>query len=287
MKAFVLTYHSHHVVGAEYETNDHIAFPLDLETITKCGYRIVPISKLLESVAPFARRVATGAASERYVALTFDDGPSFDVDDFVHPQFGTQPSFLNAMRRFRDRYGLEAQPELHATSFVIASPTARLVMERTADPAYTFLTEGSMTDEWWSRGIDTGLIAIANHSWDHLHAALPTVAHSRQARADFTQVDNDQDADAQIRDASTYISRRTGGRSSPYFAYPFGHLNEFLPQDYFPRRGAEIGVEAAFTTGSMPIVGSENVWSLPRLTCGHHWTSAEDLITQLSGTPSG
>ena len=282
MKAFVLTYHSHHVVGPDYATNDHIAFPEDLKTIGKCGFRIVSLSKLVASFDFLEGQTqALNSRDEKYVALTFDDGPSFDVDDFIHPQFGKQSSFLNAMVHFRDCGGLGPQPELHATSFVIASPGARRIMEDTADPQYTFLTPGSMTDEWWSRALDTGLIAIANHSWDHLHPALPAVAHSRQARGDFSQVDNDHDADAQIRDASVYIDSKTGGRLSPFFAYPFGHYNNFLVQDYFPRRGAEIGIDAAFTTRPSPIIRGDIRWSLPRLTCGDHWTSTDALIALL------
>lgn len=282
MKAFVLTYHSHHVIGPDYANNDHVAFPADLDTINQCGFRIVPLSKLVASFDPEDRTYAKSASGEKYVALTFDDGPLFDVDDFVHPQYGTQLSFLNALMQFRDSNGPSIQPELHATSFVIASPTARIVMEETADPMFTFLAPGAMTDEWWPRGVDTGLIAVGNHSWDHLHPALSIVAHSRQARGDFTQVDNEVDADAQIRDATTYINAKTGGRCSPFFAYPFGQDSTFLVEEYFPMRGEEIGIKAAFTTGRSPITRSANRWRLPRLVCGYDWTSPVDLIELLT-----
>ena len=46
MKACILTYHSHHVLGAGYDINDHVAFPADLELITALGYRIVELGEL-------------------------------------------------------------------------------------------------------------------------------------------------------------------------------------------------------------------------------------------------
>jgi peptidoglycan/xylan/chitin deacetylase (PgdA/CDA1 family) len=279
MKGFVLTYHSHHVVGIDYAANDHVAFPIDLRTITRCGFRIVSLRRLVDRFGAYRQHQTSD--DERYVALTFDDGPVFDIDDFQHPVYGDQLSFKNAMVRFLENEGGARQPELHATSFVIASAHARRVMESNADPQYTFLTRDSLDESWWNRAIETGLIGIANHSWDHLHPALAQVRHSRQARADFTQVDNEGDADAQIEEASEYIFARTRGKSSPYFAYPFGQSNTFLERDYLPRRGDKMGVEAAFTTKPIAIAKTDSIWALPRLTCGHHWRAADALAAIL------
>ena len=88
------------------------------------------------------------------------------------------------MQDFRQSAYGSAQHGLAATSFVIASPEARRAMESTFDAEYTFLSAGVLNDNWWSPAIATGLIAIANHSWDHLHPALASVAHSRQAGPD-------------------------------------------------------------------------------------------------------
>ena len=280
MKLYILTYHSHHVVGDAYAQNDHIALPLDLEVITAAGYRIVSLATLVERFLAFSRSGVS--TNDRYVALTFDDGPVFDVDDFDHPVYGRQPSFLSSMRQFLDAGGRSAQPQLHATAFVIASPIARRTMEEHADAQYTFLTHGSLDDSWWNRAIDTRLIGIANHSFDHLHPALAEVAHSRGARADFTQVDNERDADAQILAASIYIAARTGGRASPFFAYPFGHWNDFLAREYLPAKRDAIGIEAAFTTEARAVRSSDSQWLLPRLTCGHHWTTPQQLQEVLS-----
>lgn len=273
MKAFVLTYHSHHVVGDCYALNDHIAFPIDLRNLHQLGFRIVPLRSLIDAV--FGNKPTV--EYDRVVSITFDDGPVYDIDDFEHPVFGWQQSFLNAMLECT----VVSNDDISATSFVIASAAARQIMEYTADANYTFLQPGSMNDSWWLRGLQTNKISIANHSWDHLHPKLPTVAHSRQARADFSKVDNEIDADAQIARAADYVSKRTGGRALPYFAYPFGQSSTFLESDYFPRKGRAIGVEAAFTTSVGNVDIDKSVWSLPRLCCGHHWTDPKTLIDLL------
>jgi hypothetical protein len=121
MPLAILAYHSHHVVGPGYRENDHVAFARDLDGLTDAGWRIVPLADLV--------RAHREGASDRLVALTFDDGPVYDVEDVVHPDYGLQRGFANAMRAFAARRP-GAQPSLHATSFVIASPEARFAMER-------------------------------------------------------------------------------------------------------------------------------------------------------------
>jgi peptidoglycan/xylan/chitin deacetylase (PgdA/CDA1 family) len=242
-KALILTYHSHHVVGDEYGRNDHLAFVQDLELLTAAGFRIVPLATLVGALRETQGDPRSKASGGRLVALTFDDGPVYDVADFDHPEFGHQRSFLNAMRDFRAKHGAAAQPGLHATSFVIASPEARRTIEDTFDAEYTYLGPRSMEDDWWLPAIETHLIAIANHSWDHLHPGLSVVAHSGQVRADFRQVLTAADADAQIRDAAGFIASKTNDRADPFFAYSFGHYNEFLVRDYFPF-SAGVGIES-------------------------------------------
>jgi peptidoglycan/xylan/chitin deacetylase (PgdA/CDA1 family) len=272
----VLAYHSHHVVGDEYGLNDHLALAEDLELITTAGYRIVPIVDFVDSWGRWSRASGGVPQATQLIALTFDDGPVYDVADFVHPEFGQQRSFLNILRDFQAKHAGNVQPDLHATSFVIASPEARSVMERTFDADYTYLGPQSMGDEWWTPAIETGMIGIANHSWDHLHPALRTVAHSRQVRADFRQVVTLEDANAQIAAASAFIAQRTGGKASPFFAYPFGHYNDFLVSSYFPQH-ATSGVRAAFSIDPRPVVGQDSIWCLPRYVCGDNWRSPDEL----------
>jgi peptidoglycan/xylan/chitin deacetylase (PgdA/CDA1 family) len=275
MKSFILTYHSHHVVGPEYDRNDHVAFPLDLRLITEMGFRIVSLDRIVAAAA--GARDVEAETIRGYVALTFDDGPAFDFEDFDHPVLGRQRGFVRIMEDFRASELGARQPELCATSFVIASPQARRAMESSFDAQYTFLTPGSMTDDWWSPAIATGLLSIANHSWDHLHPGLSRVAHSRQVRTDFAQVTSVEDADAQIADAARFIAARTNGCVAPYFAFPFGHYNDFLTGEYLPTRGPAIGLRAALTTEARPVVPGDIVWKLPRYACGQHWSSSSDL----------
>ena len=271
MPLAVLTYHSHHVVGPDYASNDHVAFARDIDTLTDAGWRIVPLAELV-------RRQKHGTP-EHLCAITFDDGPVYDVDDVVHPAYGVQVGFANAMRAFAARRP-GAQPGLHATSFVIASPAARRAMEAHADPRYTWLAPGALGEEWWPAALDSGLVAIANHSWDHLHPGLREVAHSRDVRGDFTQVLTLPDADAQVRQAARYLAGATGGRASPYFAYPYGHHNVFLARDYLPSVGADV-CAAAFTTEPRLCTIDDSPFLLPRFVCGADWRSPDELVDRL------
>ena len=282
MKAVVLTYHSHRIQGPDYARNDHIAFAADLQAIDRSGARMVSLATLVDAVASHQSGQAGAEDDAMQVALTFDDGPVWDYADFDHPAFGPQRGFANAMRDFLARDTGRRKHDVCATSFVIASPEARRAMESTFDAEYTFLMPGAMDDGWWREAATSGLIAIGNHSWDHLHPALASVAHSRQVRGDFTQVATAADADAQIRAAAGYIDARTGGRAAPFFAYPYGHCNDFLAADYLPHAGRAMGLRAAFTTAAQVIDGSQDVWKLPRFTCGHHWRSPNALADLLA-----
>ncbi len=284
MNDLILTYHSHHAIAAEYHLNDHVALPLDLAAITRAGYRIVPLARLVDRLlAAQAGGAQDAADAAGCVAITFDDGPIYDLDDFRHPVLGWQRGFVGAMQDFLDTAPGARQPELGATSFVIASPQARRVMQTTFDRDYTYLGDDSMGDAWWQRAVATGLLAIGNHSWDHLHPALERVAHSRQVRADFSQVLCVEDADAQILAAARFIEERTQGNAAPYFAYPFGHCNDFLAREYLPGRGAAAGIRAALTTEPRPVSQADSVWMLPRYTCGHHWKTPAELDLILAG----
>ena len=148
MPALVLAYHSHHVVGPDYAQNDHVALESDLEQITDAGWRIVGLDAIVATLTPVPGVDDGRDMAEKVVALTFDDGPRYDAHDFAHPEFGPQKSFLNLLRDFRDRHGAKAQPDLVATSFVIASPEARRVIAETYDAKYTYMEPESMDDAW-------------------------------------------------------------------------------------------------------------------------------------------
>ena len=275
---FVLTYHSHHIAGADYASNDHVALATDLPVIDAAGYRIVPLAELVELFLAMQRRQPMAARETRVVALTFDDGPEYDAVDHRHPTFGVQRSFLNILDDFAAR---GRQRGACGTSFVIASPEARRCMEAATGSGPYYLHEGALNDDWWSGAIDTGRLAIANHSWDHLHPALPRVAHSRQVRGNFMSVDNAEDADRQIHAATRYIDTRTNGRAAPFFAYPFGHYSPYLVERYFPHGHSSLGVRAAFTVDARPLTATEDRWALPRYSCGYNWSTPGELAALL------
>lgn len=277
MSLVVLAYHSHNIGGNDYGNNDHIALAADLELIAGAGARVVPLERIVETVR--AERVAQ--ERETLVGLSFDDGPIFDFTDFVHPTLGAQRGFLGIMRDFRARHGAAAQPGLHATSFVIASPAARRAMERAEDCGFPYL-EDWLGERWWNEAADTGLMAIGNHSWDHVHHAVETIATSSQERDNFELVDNYADADREIGAAARYINERVRGRCN-LFAYPFGHVNDFLLSNYLPKRQDEHGMKAAFGTGGRAIAPGDPVWNIPRAICGHHWNSPGGLEALLAG----
>jgi hypothetical protein len=269
MPALVLTYHSHNVSGLDYAANDHVALASDLRAVHAAGARIVPLAEIATAV----REGRTGA--DLLVGISFDDGPRFDFADFEHPLFGPQRGFLNILRDFQDEMGVAAQPGLHATSFVIASPDARRAMERAPDCGYPDLADW-LGESWWREAAGSGLMAIGNHSWDHVHQAVDRIVATTAERDDFTRVDNYTDADREIRAATAYINSRVDGRCE-LFAFPFGHSNDYLVNDYLPSRRYEHGMAAAFGTGGRAVREGDSIWNLPRAVCGEHWSSPEEL----------
>ncbi|MEO5692832.1 MAG: hypothetical protein ABIQ72_06880 [Usitatibacter sp.] len=269
MPLIVLTYHSHNIAGNDYQNNDHVAFAADLELLHLQGCEIVSLKRIVDEM--LSRRLG---GSRSLVALSFDDGPIFDVADFEHREFGQQRSFLNLLRDFQGRHGDQAQPDLHASSFVIASPAARLAMQRSPDCGYP--DQGEWLGEgWWRDAANSGLMSIENHSWDHVHHTVADADASPSERDNFHVIQTYPDANRQIRVAGEYISARVG--ECEMFAYPFGHAPDYLVNDYFPNRGYEHGMVAAFGTEGRGISSSDTHWNIPRAVCGHHWRTSEEL----------
>jgi hypothetical protein len=275
MPAVVLSYHSHNISGNEYWNNDHVALAADLETITRAGAAIVPLAAIADKLA--AGTLASEAST--LVGISFDDGPVFDVEDFVHPLHGAQRSFLNILRDFAER-NPGAQPSLHATSFVIASPEARHAMERSenADRAYP---PDWLHQEWWPRATASKLMDIGNHSWDHVHEAVASTVAKVRKRNDFGLVRDYPGADAEIRAATEYINSGIGGACT-LFAYPFGQSNPFLVRRYFPERQAEHKLAAAFSADGRAVRPGDSRWNIPRYVCGHHWKRPAELAAILA-----
>jgi peptidoglycan/xylan/chitin deacetylase (PgdA/CDA1 family) len=265
----ILTYHSLNIAGNDYLGNDHVAFREDLRLLTALGWRVVPLTSLVrlfdEPSVPWP---------EKTVAITFDDGTNFDFEDLPHPSAGLQRSMLNIMRDFVAMKP-DAQPEMHATSFVIVSREARDVMDRAC-----MIGSGWMSDAWWPSAVASGMFHIANHSWDHCHDSIPQIAQRDQLKGTFTGVDNKADADAQIRRSAEAIARIAPNPGANLFAFPYGNASPYLIDDYLPKQARTLGdgfVQAAFSTEPAPMARGTNRWNVPRYVCGHHWKSSEEL----------
>jgi len=258
----VLLYHSQNVTGNDYGSNNHVALREDLRLIQNLGFKIIPLNRLVDWLLG-----KCDLGHGNCVCISFDDGIDADVHDLDFPGIGLQRSFLNILRDFRDEFGPLAQPQLHATSFVIASPEARAVLDR-----YSLFGKGWMNQDWWQR--DDDLLSVANHGWDHEH---PDLVHTGgQPAGDFFSVDDREKADRQIFAAAGHIATVNGGRWPDLFAYPYGHVNEYLSGEYFPNH-THHRTRAAFTTEPQPIVAESDRWQLGRYVCGRDWRSDSDL----------
>lgn len=266
MRVPILTYHGVNIAGNDYATNDHVAFAADLDAIHALGLRIVPVAWVVDAMLGRATRDLA-----RCVALTCDDGSNFDYHDLDHPQHGRQKSFYNALLDFRARHGAHAQPDLHLTSFVIAEPAARDAMDRLC-----LVGRDWMREDWWRAAQASGLVAIENHSWDHNHPCLASPGPAGLVRGDFHDVGDEAKAEFEIAQAQDYIASRIERRPS-LFCYPFGHVNDYLRADWLPRRGATLGLDAAFGDGATPATVDTDRWNVPRYICGWHWKSPEGL----------
>lgn len=271
MRATILAYHAANVSGAAYEQNDHVAFAADLRAIHALGLHIVPLLWVVEALLGRSDRDLT-----RAVALTCDDGPDLDYFDVEHPTHGRQRSFFNAMIDFRREYGRDAQPDLHLTGFVIASPEARAIIDQRC-----LAGRGWMRDTWWRAAHASRLYAVENHSWDHNHAELPRTVQRDQVKGTFRSIDTYADADAEIRRASDWLDTHCPSRRTSLFAYPYGESNDYLLQEYLPRHAHEHRLRAAVGTDPAPVDSASDRWKLPRYVCGHHWTSRGALESLL------
>ena len=265
MAVFVLCYHAANINGRDYADNDHVALAEDLRLLARMGYPVLP---LCDALALAARDPAANA-----VALTADDGIALDFEDFVHPLHGVQPALARILR--------EAEPKfastLHLSSFVIASPAARQEIDQTA-----FLGLDLWHQRWWQAALESGRMAIESHSFDHNHPSLARSVQRDNRRGDFHCIDNEADCDAEIAAASHHIAAATG-RVPRYFAYPWGQGSDYLRRDYLPRRGGELGLQAAFSTEPGPLAPGQDRWWLPRLVCGDHWRDPAELEACLRG----
>ena len=262
----VLTYHGISVNSDQYQGNDHIALQQDLRLIHSMGKKIIPLALIADWVSG---RVPVDAVANG-VGVSFDDGSWFDFYDLDHPVWGPQRSMFNILRDFEK----QAKAPVHATSFVIASAEARLILDKTC-----MIGKGWWTDDWWAEASISGLLAIGNHSWDHRHPTLPEYQHTKGG---FEQVDDYQENYRQIIEAQLYIAKVISRAGARLFAYPFGQFSNYTRQVFLPKHGVHSGLQGAFTTAGRLAQRSDNPWAIPRFVFGEHWNSADGLAEILS-----
>jgi len=265
----VLTYHALNARDKDYASNDHVALEEDLKLIRRLGFKVARLADIA--------RLTWGEAhsqfdSGHWIGLSFDDGTDFDYLDIeAHPYLGYVKSFYTILKE-SGAAGDHGWQRPTGTAFVIASPEARAVLDRTCIAGLN-----QMRDVWWAEAARTGVLEIGNHSWDHTHPSLDKVAQRNQQKGTFIGIDNFADADAQIVQANAYIKRLTEELATPLFAYPYGETNDYLIHDYFPSNMKRHGLIAAFSTGGECVTCDSNRWNIPRFVCGHHWNTPEGL----------
>jgi hypothetical protein len=263
----ILTYHGNGINGRTYETNDLLALQADLQLLSKLGWQVISIDQLLD----WMDGQITDEAVEKAVVLTCDDGTWFDYHDLNHPHHGPQQSLFTTLVRHQQASG---QP-VHMTNFVIVSPEARVILDQRC-----LVGRGWWGDDWWQAAEDSGLMSIANHSWDHNHGVLDNNNINDDS---FRDINDWHSCDRQIRQAQDFLRQKLGGEyRCHWFAYPYGNYSEYLRHQYLPEHGQQIGLRAAFTTDDAYVSKNTERWAIPRFVCNHHWQSTAGLEQILS-----
>ena len=273
MKAAILTYHSQNIAGNETENNDHVALAADLQALHDAGCRFVPLLSLINGLFDGGASDSEQKTDKPVICLTFDDGCNFDVRTTEFADFGMQTSFLRLLENFRDRNGHDAQPGLQATTFVIASPEARQIIDQTS-----LSGQGHMSDDWWHAASSHPLLELGNHGWDHNHPDLPA---EQYPRGGFTAIETIEHCRQQVVQAGAFI-RDKSGQWPRVFAYPFGELSEYIRDEFFPDYASEHHCLAALGTSPGLVSVNSNRWDLPRYVCGRDWSSPSGLLATLN-----
>ncbi|MGE4070865.1 MAG: polysaccharide deacetylase family protein [Lysobacterales bacterium] len=261
----ILTYHALHAPGWDYHSNDHVALEQDLASIRELGFRVVPLATIAEAVIDGA---VADLAAQRVLGISLDDGTDHDYLDFSHPGYGHLKSMARVLRESGQALGYPEGPAT-ATAFVIASAQARTQLDRTC-----IAGRGQWRDVWWEEAAREGILAIANHSWDHLHPTLDSVVAKHAERGRFDTVHDFDDAEREIGDAQRLLRERLGPMAQALFAYPYGQFSDYLVSEYLPGQSL---IRAAFCCGGQYVTSASTRWTIPRFTCQEHWQTPEDL----------
>jgi hypothetical protein len=223
------------------------------------------------------------SAVEKAVAISFDDGADLDYYDFTHPQYGQIRSFYNILCDFQEEIGSVAQPYLHASAFVIASPLVRKELDaRCLQP--TGLR--GMGDDWWGEANRSELMSIYNHSWDHNHPEASRVCEKNQQKGSFTVIDTYAECQGEVQQAAEYIHHKITPSWPELFAYPWGQSSEYLRETYFRAFPDYHRTLAAFGATGGYVTPASSRWHLPRFVCGsqlYGWQTTARLSEILHG----
>ena len=258
----VLTYHPGYSTSSTYETSNLIAFREDLRMLDRLGFQIVPLSWVVEWV------LGGRAVPPQAVALTFDDGADSTYLDSLDADGNPRPSFLKVLEEFQAEVGVERQPYLHLTVFVIASSRAREEISQEADV---------LNDYWWRAAQESPLIDLGNHSWDHNHQNVQVRCDQAEpAQQGFLAIDTYAEAMCEVAHAAAVIHRVTGLWPT-LFAYPYGQSSDYLRDEYFPEFLEQHRTQAAFGTEARPVTRDSSRWNLPRYVYGADWLTPAKL----------
>jgi len=271
MRIPVLCYHSQIITGNDYRHNGHRALAHDLDCIQSLGLRVVPLTW----VAEWQRGERNDADLHQAVAISFDDGMSSDFRAVQHPEYGELAGFLPILEAFQDRHA-QQQEQLHATAFVIASDRARRDIDQACHDAI-----GWDDNSDWEQAAKHPLLSLENHSWDHNHETCNESPGYPQGN--FHSIHNFDLCEFEIRRSSEYLKQRYAV-SARLFAYPYGHTNPYLSEEYLPQHGPQMGLEAAFTTAGSYVERGQSRWLLPRFVHGFHWRDETEFAQLLQGS---
>ena len=275
MRIPVLTYQPAYIHGNDYATNHLLALRDDLTSVTAAGFRIRPLCALVDAWR--SRRQISG----NVVAITCDDSCDFASRELTHPAFGKQPSVVGILGEFAARHP-GAQPELHVTSFEIASPQARAALDRSC-----LAGRGWWGEEAWHESLASGFVHIGNHSWDHNHEALPEAVAIARPRGSFEAIRDERLADLEVRQAAEYLRARVPNPGCAMFAYPYGNAPDYLAREYLPRHGEALGLRAAFTGRAGLWLDATDPWEIPRFVCTRDWSTPDGLAAILDSARTG
>ena len=119
--------------------------------------------------------------------------------------------------------------------------------------------------------------SIESHGWDHNHTVLGATGFDGMQAGNFFEVDTYRRATYQVEQSLEFINQKIKPAHCRFFAYPYGHVPDYLKLDYFPENAGRLGLDAAFGTEPGYITKSSDRWNLPRYVCGWHWKSTEQL----------